>query len=202
LNTSRFIMRNGMALRYTHEVSSERSGIFLASDIPDGTYEFFDGVAYEINDLSYAKALPHEHPIYPHSKELLKKLFNSGIELSAITDPQPVSEELLTKKRSVKLFPARYAYFRDGDFYVIGKPLFEKNNPLLTQFEALEKKRHELIHDYPAFIDRGKPDSATIIADGLRVLEKQYVALGDNHAMSLDSRFFGFVPENNLQGST
>ena len=27
-----------------------------------------------------------------------------------------------------------------------------------------------------------------------------YLVLGDNHAMSADSRDFGFVPENNLRG--
>ena len=36
---------------------------------------------------------------------------------------------------------------------------------------------------------------------GLHIPEKMYLALGDNHAMSLDSRIFGFVPEENLQGT-
>jgi signal peptidase I len=36
---------------------------------------------------------------------------------------------------------------------------------------------------------------------GLKIPEKMYFVLGDNHAQSADSRVFGFVPEENLKGS-
>jgi signal peptidase I len=50
-----------------------------------------------------------------------------------------------------------------------------------------------------AFIDHGRPD-LNQEAFGLKIPENQYLVLGDNHAMSADSRVFGFVPQANLQG--
>ena len=35
---------------------------------------------------------------------------------------------------------------------------------------------------------------------GLKIPPESYLALGDNHAMSADSRDFGFVPQSNLRG--
>jgi signal peptidase I len=40
-----------------------------------------------------------------------------------------------------------------------------------------------------------------IQAFGVKIPEKQYLVLGDNHAISADSRVFGFIPEDNLQGA-
>ena len=129
-------------------------------------------------------------------------LFNSGIELSDITDPVVVG-----RKKRLTLFPRRYAYFRDNDFYVIGKKLFSKEDQRLSQFLATEEKRAEKDTSFHPFIDMGAPmkegalDTNFIRIHGLHVPDEGYVALGDNYSMSLDSRIFGFVPENNLQGS-
>ncbi len=53
---------------------------------------------------------------------------------------------------------------------------------------------------YRPFIDQGAPTLEEIKKNGIRVPDKMYMALGDNHAMSADSRQFGFVPEENLKG--
>ena len=47
----------------------------------------------------------------------------------------------------------------------------------------------------------GKYDIEKIRTFGLKIPEKNYYVLGDNHAMSADSRAFGFLPEANLQGA-
>jgi signal peptidase I len=57
------------------------------------------------------------------------------------------------------------------------------------------------------FQDSGAPlnadgaiDTAFIKKYGVTVPEKMYLLMGDNHAMSADTRLFGFVPESNLRG--
>ena len=47
----------------------------------------------------------------------------------------------------------------------------------------------------------GKLDLDLIRQNGLLVPEEMYLVLGDNHAMSADSRDFGFVPQSNLRGA-
>jgi signal peptidase I len=47
----------------------------------------------------------------------------------------------------------------------------------------------------------GKPDVDFIRTFGVTVPTKHYFLLGDNHAMSLDGRVFGFIPEENMQGA-
>lgn len=206
LFTSRFVVQKGFAFRYNHEADATKgNGVFLSKDIPDGTYEFFDGDAFEIGLGSISHKLTRDHPIYPKTARLLKTLFNSGIELSPLTNPTQSAKQV--KKKEWSLFPARYAYFRDGDLFVMGKPLFTKGEAELTSFEELERKRHDMMGAYPAFRDRAAPvkngalDIQFIKDHGLKIPERHYLALGDNYSNSLDSRYFGFVPEENIQGS-
>lgn len=61
--------------------------------------------------------------------------------------------------------------------------------------------------DYIAFVDHGAPfkegklDVDFIKKFGLKVPDNAILALGDNYAMSADSRDFGFVPIENLRGA-
>lgn len=206
LFTSRFVVRKGFAFRYNHEADATKgNGVFLSKDIPDGTYEFFDGNAFEIGLGSISHKLPLDHPIYPKTAKLIKTLFNSGIELSPLTNPTSNAKQ--AQKKEWSLFPARYAYFRDGDLFVMGKALFAKDEPMLASFQDLEKNRHDSVSAYPAFKDMGAPlkngvvDTQFIKDHGLKIPERHYLALGDNYSNSLDSRYFGFVPEENIQGS-
>ena len=50
------------------------------------------------------------------------------------------------------------------------------------------------------YAEEEKIDAEFIRKNGLVVPDKMYLALGDNHAMSADSRQFGFVPEDNIRG--
>ncbi len=196
LYTSRFIVKNGAAFRYGEGDAPTGPSIFLGSDVPDGVYEFFNGKAYSINSLSISKELAPSHPIYPKTPAALKTLFNSGIELSPFTNP---GARGAASKRT--FFPARYAYFRNGVLFTMNTPLLAENSPVLYRFHELEKERAIHSSNYVAFTDSGPPSEEQIRNFGLKIPEKNYLALGDNYANSADSRYFGFVPEKNIQGS-
>lgn len=199
--TCRFIVKDGLGKRY----SVDNKDFSLSSPhfpkIPNGTYEFYYGKADSIGWGGTTSALPANHPLYSHSPENVQTLFNMGIDMSTIYSPQPFN---------YVLFPHRYAYFRDGDLYLLGGPVLKKDDPVLKKFierEAKLESQSTPSHPYVAFKDNGPPmkegkiDTSFIHAFGLTIPPKVYLVLGDNHAMSADSRVFGFVPEDNLQGA-
>lgn len=188
LYTARFYVRNGYTYRYTPEGPDTRArGFFLNKKVPDGCYEFYNGTAYEIGVGSIAYTLAKDHAIYPKTPQALALLYNFGIEI--------------VRFNMNDMFPSRYGYFRDGDFYSLGGTLFSKDDPVLQDFVLREEKRKQTQPNYFAFIDHGAPDHELIKEFGFKIPEKHYLLLGDNHAMSNDSRFFGAVPQENLQGS-
>jgi signal peptidase I len=89
--------------------------------------------------------------------------------------------------------------------------LLKKDAPLLKEFVRHEKEKQDSstqARPYIAFIDRGAPvkedgsiDQAKVLRLGLKVPEGHVLGLGDNYAMSADSRDFGFIPIRNLRGS-
>lgn len=199
--TARFEVENGRAKRYAIENPPFHSSNPDFPNIPNGCYEFYYGKAYKILWTGIASELPPDHPLYQTTPEHVQKLYNLGIEFSKLFDPSP---------RNQLFFPSRYAYFRDGDLYVLGAPLLSKEDPTLIAFNEKEEQRQKestSTNPYTAFKDYGRPfvdgklDVAFIKKYGVTIPEKSYLALGDNHAMSSDSRTFGFVPEDNLQGS-
>jgi signal peptidase I len=103
-----------------------------------------------------------------------------------------------------RLAPSRYTYFRNGDLYLLGAPILKKEDPALIQFAAREKTRQAASSPQAPFFpfeDTGAPPNADFIKQyGIMIPEKSYLVLGDNHAMSSDSREFGFVPQSNLRG--
>ena len=113
--------------------------------------------------------------------------------------------------RNQPFFPNRYAYFRDGALYVMGGVMMEKDDPLLKSFNERELKKEKNASakaPYVAFKDYGPPlksdgtlDKPFLETFGLKIPENEYLMLGDNHAMSQDSRYFGPIPQNNLQGA-
>jgi signal peptidase I len=115
------------------------------------------------------------------------------------------------QSRYTPFYPLRYVYFRDESLYAMGFPLYSPKDPVLTQFLEKEqiKKEHSLEQTpYTPFVDEKAPllpdgtlDIAFIQKYGLHIPDKMYLALGDNHAVSADSREFGFVPQENLRGA-
>ncbi|NGX47310.1 MAG: hypothetical protein K1000chlam3_00683 [Chlamydiae bacterium] len=198
--TGRFVVKNGYAMRYQLGGQKTTATHYLTrfDGVPDGTYEFYYGKGYEIKWGGITKELPPNHPLMRYSIDWARKLFNYGIDFDRRLAFGPHFET------------SRYAYFRDGDLYLMGAPIFKKGDPVLEAFGAKEKERQNSANPqnpYQAFIDSGPPldkdgqlDVEKIRMFGLLIPPKSYLALGDNYAMSGDSRVFGFVPQGNLRG--
>ena len=194
LYTARLVVQNDHLRRYHYEALNGPS-LPIPSSIPDGCYEFYNGKAFEIGSYGTATVVPHSHPIYPKTPKELAFWFNAGID---------VAPECLSP--SSRHMPTRFTYFRDGDLYVMGSLVFAKTDPILKFFEGKEITRQAKDYSYFAFQDMGSPDTAPLDTSffqhfGYKVPEGHYLLLGDNPAMSVDSRFFGPVPEANIQGT-
>lgn len=204
LYTSRFFIQNGHAYRYNEGNKRLQPPEFdpLFPEVPNGCYEFYYGKGYKVLWGGIKTALPKDHPLYSQSPETIQKLFNLGIGFNLVYQPIAAFQPYT---------PQRFAYFRNGDLYVMGAPLLKKTDPVLEAFVKRELEKQEsssLDQPYIAFIDRGPPllesgelDIEFIKAFGLKIPENGVFALGDNYAMSADSRDFGFVPTMNLRGA-
>ncbi|MBI3901178.1 MAG: signal peptidase I, partial [Chlamydiia bacterium] len=202
LTTCRFIVKNGIAHRYGMNLPTQEILSYLPelSDVPDGTYEIEKGKAYQLLWGSTTKELPADHPLYRDDPERVQLLYNLGIEFINSYSPS----------KNYRIYPSRYAYFRNNDLYLCGSPIVKKDDPNLILFLQSEYQKQSIstsVRPYFPFEDTGPPigpdgkiDLNFIRKHGLVVPEKMYLALGDNHAMSADSRQFGFVPEDNLRG--
>ncbi len=201
LYTSRFVVKDGFIKRSSQDsppLGEAASHIYpKLLGIPDGCYEYDQGKAYQIYFQGISKQLKPSHPLLQYSKENAVFFFNYGIEFNLIFSPES----------PYKLFPSRYAYFRDGDLYILGTKIFDKTDKDLVEFVTTETSRLEKNKDYAPFIDGKVPIAAdgTIDGDflnhyGFKIPDGHYLALGDNHAVSADSRRFGCVPEANLRG--
>lgn len=201
LYTARFVVQNGKATRYNVNDQRFPPGSPAFPGIPDGTYEFYHGKAEKIHWQGISTDISPDNPLYSHQPANIQKLFNLGMEMNVVYDPYPQNQIL---------FPHRYAYFRDGDLYIMGTKVMNKDDPALIAFQASEAKKEKqstaekpyiAFKDYGPPIKDGKIDQQFMKAFGLTIPEKNYFVLGDNHAMSSDSRVFGFVPQANLQGA-
>jgi signal peptidase I len=188
--TARFIVKNGFAYKYG--VSSQMPNPHFLPHlpgVPDGTYEFYYGKAYSVKWQGITQELPANHPLYKFSPDRMQLFFNLGIEFDTRFTPQLTNKQLDT---------SRYAYYSDGDLCLLNAPVFKHDDPTLLTFVDKETKRQQA--GYLPFLDTGAPNLDKIKRFGLKLPDKMYLALGDNYAMSGDSRVFGFVPEGNLRG--
>lgn len=209
LYTARFVVENGRAKRYSAGDSRWTSGDShfpygspRLANVPNGTYEFYFGKASSVKWGGIEFAVPPNSPLYSHEPAHVQKMFNLGIEMNTAYSPH---------KYNKTLFPHRYAYFRNGDLYLMGAPIIKKDDSTLVEFNKREKRREEMStarNPYVAFKEYAPPlkedgsiDTEFIRTFGVTVPEGNYLVLGDNHAMSSDSRIFGFVPQANLQGA-
>ncbi len=201
LITCRFVVENGVARRLGWNARELSSYLPAFPGVPDGTYEIQDGKAYKILWGGIPKELAADHPLYRKSAEQIQLLYNLGIEF--LNQYTPTSKAQRTT-------PSRYAYFRNHELYLLGAPILTKDDPALILFLKKEYQKQSMstsVNPYFPFDDAGAPltldgkiDADFLKKYGVIVPEKMYLVLGDNHAMSADSRHFGFVPEDNLKG--
>ncbi len=201
--TARFVVKNGLAYRFGMDSKNSSGTIFFPrlDNVPDGCYEFYEGKAYKVLWQGITKELPPSHPIYRFDPAKVQLFFNLGIEWDTRFSPQVKNQRLV---------PARYTYFWRGDLYLLGAPVLSADDTTLTSFLQRENLRKDASNPqapYQPFKDSGPPltsdgklDLNLIRQNGILIPPHMYLVLGDNHAMSADSREFGFVPETNLRG--
>jgi signal peptidase I len=203
LYTVRFVVKQESAYSYGQPESAlENPFLPKLAGVPDGVYEFYHGIAYKISFQGLSFPLEPSHPLYQFSPERVQLFYNLGMTFDIRFAPQ---------NRYTPFLPPRYVYFRNGSLYAMGFPLFGTQDPTLMQFLEKEKERQKNSsqqNPYRPFIDEGAPlkengelDVEFIQNYGLTVPENMYLVLGDNHAVSADSREFGFVPQENLRGA-
>jgi len=196
--TARFNVKDGYIYRLGSNYLKDPKYLIKIDDVENGCYEIQDGKAYKVNFLGITTKLKEDHPLNTFSIEKTKTFFNLGIEFLKVFNPS---------KKNQFLLPSRYAYFRNKELYLMNHKIFNKDDPVLFNFLQREYKKQSIISDYYPFDDEGAPidkngnlDKEKIKKYGLKVPDGMYLMLGDNHAMSADSREFGFVPEDNLKG--
>ncbi len=193
LVTARFVVKNGFAGNYSIDRSFKPGPYSPAfPSIPDGTYEFFDGVAYKVLSSGKQKKLPQDHPLNNPDAALTQKWFNLGMQMITLFEP---------KKEYRDYFPSRFAYFRDGALYVMNHEIASSTDSQLSRFVAQEKKKARGFVDYGSPIKDGALNKDLILNYGLKIPNNHYLFLGDNHALSRDCRDFGLIHEKNIQGS-
>ncbi len=202
MTTCRFIVENGSVYRLGMEGKDPFYAKYFPkiSDVPDGTYEIQNGEVSKVYWGGVTQKVPLDHPLYSKDPSRIQFLYNLGIEFLNQYNPA----------KNNRAYPSRYAYFRDGDLYLLGGSIISKQDPILASFlkrEAQKKSLSTSVHPYLPFEDSGAPmtkegnvDADFIRKYGVTIPDKQYLMLGDNHAMSGDSRQFGFVPQDNLKG--
>jgi len=204
LYTARFVVKDGKALRYGSSMNTGGTRRYCPDllNMPNGTYEFYHGKAYQVFISGITKELHKDHPIYQFSPERVQFFYNLGIEFVTLYAPMAKDQPLL---------PSRYVYYRDGDLYTMGAPLMKGGDPTLAAFiaqEYLKQKNAPSYRPYFPFDDQGAPVDQEgkirvefIKKYGITTPSHHYLVLGDNYAMSADSRDFGFVPEDNIRGA-
>lgn len=190
LYTSRFTVKNEQAFWIGGSTRNNPKAQPILSGVPDGTYEFDKGTLYEVLFGGRRQSLDATHPL--NNKELLPILFNVGLEFHIGQSPE--------KDIVGNYPPSRFAYFRDGALYLMGSSILSSDDAALQTFIAQEKKKTTGFFPIQAPNASGW-DIEKIQRYGIKIPEKKYLVLGDNHAQSGDSRSFGFVPEDNLRGS-
>ena len=200
LYTARFIVdKDGYARRYGYKKSTQQQKFQpQLPGVPAGTYEFYYGKAYQVLWQGLTKQLPASHPIYAFSEEKAYLLFNLGIEFDV---------RFLENAGFEGLIPSRYTFFRQGDLYVMGAPIITKEDKALQNYTQRELAKQHLNPSYLPYLPQQGPlkndgtlDQEFILKYGIKIPKQHYLVLGDNYAMSADSRDFGFVPQSNLRG--
>ncbi len=194
LSSSRFVIKNGYGGNYSMERGFKQNPYSpYFEGIPDGTYEFINGTAYSVSSSGVQKELPLDHPLNSSDPKLVQRLFNLGMQMFTLYEPS---------LQHLDFIPPRYAYFREGDLYLMGKPILNSKDSSLIRFKEQEQQKSNSFIDHsPPVLKSGALDKDFILNYGLSIPKGQYLFLGDNHANSKDCRSWGFIPEENIQGA-
>ncbi|MEL7432241.1 MAG: signal peptidase I [Chlamydiota bacterium] len=191
MNTVRFVVKDERAYAYGRQGPHPSSPIL--EGVPDGTYEFDRGTLYEIGRTRTAFSVEETHPLARYTPENTFLLYNLGVEFDT---------HFLPALHEKSWLPSRYAYFREGDLYLLGAPILFQNDPLLQAFKEQEsEKKWSFLDKGPPVLPNGLLDVEKIQKFGFSIPEKHYLVLGDNHSISGDSRDFGLVPQENFKGT-
>lgn len=136
--TARLVFQNGIARRYSVDNSHFDGNSPRFSGVPDGTYEFYEGKLVRVGWGAITHAVDKANPLYSHEAKNVQKLFNLGIEMNNLYKPQG--------KHQV-YHPSRYAYFRDGELYLLGAPILKKSDPILEEFNKEKNRKRKCLHE-------------------------------------------------------
>lgn len=105
-------------------------------------------------------------------------------------------------KRVVGL-PGDKIEYRNKQIFVNGQPVLQQENgtydyiaPGLNQISTRKLKEQLGTHNHDILID----DSSPTLDGGITVPQGHYFVMGDNRDNSNDSRYWGFVPDQNIVG--
>lgn len=193
MTTARFVIKDGIAGNYSLGKSfNPHSYSPKFNQIPDGTYEFLSGIAYQVSASGVQKTLPQSHPLNQLDEITIQRFFNLGMEMITLYEPD---------RTNIDFIPHRFAYFKEGELYLMNHAIYSKDDPTLLSFVTQEKNKAHGFFDHGPPTVNGEIDYELIKNYGLHIPNGYYLFLGDNHAGSRDCRDFGFIPEKNIQGS-
>lgn len=199
-----------IVLRYTEEWKETvlRMGRWVDFDLTYRTMDktFMESVWWVFQQL-FQKGLVYEgFKVMPYSAKLGTPLsnFEAGENYKDVDDPSLTIEfQLIDEPETSILAWTTTPWTLPSNLALLVGPHIQyvKIKDLKTNKQSTLQKPYIGFKDYGPPLKDGKIDKEFLQTFGLKIPEKHYMALGDNHAMSADSRYFGFIPQENLQGS-
>lgn len=130
---------------------------------------------------------PSMEPTLQHGDRLILNKVSDPDRFDVVVFPAPDGSDALYIKRIIGA-PGDSLEYRDGILYVNGNQVYE---PYLEELKALNPNWDEFIQDFSLADLTGE----SVVPEG------HYFVLGDNRSNSKDSRSFGFITEEDLEGT-